>query len=435
MSASGYGYSRSVTPPDANGEGGGAVTNTFPDRPTVVDPIGYRPQWDKICAEIDAVLDPFKYLPDPWRFDSLIDNLAVAAHQLMTPAAIDAINERGGSMGSGPITDYLGYIADVCSELAGLTIFDFQSKFLGALGRTLTSCYNITLALGAGLAGEKALWKKAPESAQNVIDKATSAFGATGISWDDIDAVLGVMASGLEVFAAILAGPLGTAVMAGALASGVSFVQELGTGWQELSPGWNGGGYETCMESFKTDVAGLLASISEQESFLQTSLQSVVCDDSLRLSNQLTGPGPDGEPRYDDLGDFNGVMWDSDQVKKITEALTEISGVLGKAANEIDQSGGIGPWLRDYRVGLADSGCFSDWSQVQSALQDLVADLAWQTDTAGELLELASQAFEKQDAASAEALREYAQQVEGGYVTPPHYDPAKPERVPGYGSY
>ncbi|MCL2653771.1 MAG: hypothetical protein FWD63_08315 [Propionibacteriaceae bacterium] len=426
-----------VTPPNANGEGGGTVTTTFPDGHTVVDSTGWRPQWDMICAEIDAELDPFNDIPEPWRFNSLIDDLAVAARQLMTPAAIDAINERGGSMGSGPITDYLGYIADVCSDLDGLTIFDFQTKFLGALGRTLTSCYNITLALGAGLAGEQGLWDQTPKSIQDVIDKATSAFGPAVVPWGDLSAVLKVMAAGLSTFAAIVAaGPtMGGSLVAAALASGVSFVTEFGTAWQDVKPGWNDTGYERAMAGFKSDVANLLASISEQESFLQTSLQLVVCDDSLRLWNQLAGPGADGEPRYDDLGDFDGVQWDSDKIRKITDALTDISAVLAKAANEIDQSVHIGPWLRDYRVGLGGSGCFSDWSNVQSALQDLVADLAWQTETAGELLQLASTAFEKQDEASAEALRNYAQQVEGGYVTPPHYHPAQRERVPGHGSF
>lgn len=432
MSASGYGYSMTVTPPGPDGEGGGTVTRTMPDGTTVVSANELRPAWDQICAEIESTLAPFDYLPDPWRFDDLIDDLAIAARQLMTPAAIDAINQRGGSSGGGPITDSLSYIADTCSGLEGETIYNFQTKFLGALGRTLTSCYNITLVLGAGLAGEKELWTKTPKSVQAAINKATSAFGGPSMSWDELKDVLGVMEAGLSLFAAVLAPEITGAVVAGALASGVSFVKEVGTAWHDSGSSWYETGFDKAMGAFKNDVAGLLDSIRQQESLLRQSLQSTTCEDSLRLSNQLSGLDADGEARYDDLGDFNGVQWDSDQVRKITQdALPEVAGGLTKAAAQVGRSSSVGPWLRDYRVGLTDAGCFSDWDSLQARLQDLLADLAWQTQSAAALLQLASDAFATQSQAAADALRSYAQQIAGGYVRPPSDDPARWTRVPG----
>ncbi|MDR0784193.1 MAG: hypothetical protein LBE83_10620, partial [Propionibacteriaceae bacterium] len=179
---------------------------------------------------------------------------------------------------------------------------------------------------------------------------------------------------------------------------------------------------EKALGAFQSDLDGVINSIRQEEQLLSDSLATSNQIDltSLNLDNQLHGEDEDGNTlNFGTAAAFAGIDWNSTVLNDImTHALPNIENYLTQASQSLKQSNSQSVWLRDYRLGIDASGCWSQWNIINSKLGELVRDLAWECETAVELLRRASAAITDETIASAQALADFADQISGGYVEP-----------------
>ena len=414
-----------VSRPDGNGVGGGAVVSLSPVYGYAAEAEGPVPDFaaifDDISGMIDQTLSPLMGLPELNGFDNLQTTLGPACKALITSKA-------GGGLGEGlsdPINMILSFLDDFRSEF--LNAFDVN--YLSRMQDAVAAYYAIGLALGAALGGEDGLWKKTDEVANTAIRQATEAFkdhsNEALTTWSEDLSVVHVMIDGIALFAALASlavPPAGLAVITTLLA-GLTFVTDAGDAAVQASQ--PGPSFASIMQAFEDSITGIIADTRTQEQLLDDNLLDWCrsCSDGhMSLSNQLAGKSidsPESWPSIDvDLKRCRDVY---------TVYLPGIKDGLVSARTTVESLTDSQPWYRDYRRGIGHSGCWARWDELRWVLRDLLADLEWQTDKAIQVMTDIALAFEKHDQDAATQLASLSQTFNGGSgYSPPALPPDWP---------
>ncbi|MCL2490993.1 MAG: hypothetical protein FWF36_09815 [Propionibacteriaceae bacterium] len=414
------GYSVHFSRPDASGGGGGFMANEVIAHvsdssgdydvysSTLTDP-GLVAQFTDICDTIDALVEPFAFMPAPSGFDAYMGDLGKVLRKLGT-------SEEGG--GGTDLNSYIIQMVSVVNDMNGDFIWAFKHYFVNMFEAAAARYYAMGVVLGAALGGEQGLWDKTQQAVDDTVECATKAFEACSLqyesAWDVISGIIGVMAHGLDLFAAALTfdfPPAAAVVEVGA--AGLTLVSDfLRPPDDNPQPATT---YVSLMEAFRQSIQNIFDDNATQEDLLKASLQSSY---ETTFSEPWAFATPFAGQPIDQSSNWAEVLIDPEKCSQLCEGtypvLPKMADILAEVRGTVESMTDSMSWYRDEAFGRGDKGCWANWDLFRWRMRDFLVDLSWKTDMASQVFKDVIRAFEDGDRDAAADLAKLETELNRG---------------------
>lgn len=394
--------SSTVSRPGPDGEGGGewSVNGFGPDE---VSPDGFQEPFASIRQTIDALVAPWRTLPEPDDIAPLVEEC-----RQVTRALSGAATAAGGQVtGAGELGVRIRLIEQNLSSMAGTLIASYKSRFLGQLGAVVGGFHAISVVRGTDLAAQQSLWNGARQHLDDVLDMAQVALANIAtrgdVKWRDVLTVVGWAAKGAGFFAT---GGMSTAFEVTGLA--ITVLSATTSSDTTPEPPGTPHSYDAALDALRTQLDLLASRIRAEEQLIEDNLRdNLAIIERDRTSFDLSQP-----PIYS-LEDT--VILEYALVEEIYGTyMPEISTELDSIAGDIVRTVTRQVLTRNPSIGIGPNGTSAAFWALNQLMFNLVKDLAWEVQKGADNLRLAVAAMEQLDADLAERLRRIAERIDEG---------------------
>lgn len=394
--------SSTVTRPGPDGEGGGewSVNGSGPDE---VSPDGFQEHFASIRQTIDALVAPWRTLPEPDDIAPLVEECRQVTRAL-SGSATTAGNQVTGA---GTLGVPIRLIEQNLSSMAGTLIASYKSRFLGQLGTVVGGFHAISVVRGTDLAAQEGLWEGARQHLDEVLgmgQDALARIAARGeVEWKDVLTVVGWAAKGAGFFAT---GGMSTAFQVTGLAITVLSAKTSSATTPE--PPGTPRSYDAAIEALRTQLDLLASRIRAEEQLIEDNLRdNLAIIERDRTSFDLSQP-----PIYS-LEDT--VILEYALLEEIYGTyMPEIATELNAIARDVVRTVTGQALTRNPSIGIGPRGTSTAFWAMNQLMFDLIKDLAWEVEKGADNLRLGVAALEQRDASIAERLRRIAERIDEG---------------------
>ncbi|MCL2490902.1 MAG: hypothetical protein FWF36_09345 [Propionibacteriaceae bacterium] len=370
---------------------------------------GLVAQFDDIRGTIDALVEPFGFMPGQSNFDAYMDDLGYVLVKLGT-------SEEGG--GGTDLNSYIIQMMNAVNDMNGDFIWAFKHFFVNMFEAAVARYYGLGVILGAALGGEKGLWVQTQKAVDEAVDRAAEAFEARSVesesAWDELAKIVHVMADGLDLFAASaeLGGQVEAALPLEAIAAGLNLIADIIPEDDDPKPANT---YLSLMDSFSATIAKIKDDGVTQENVLKDNLQSSF---EATFGNQWAFATPFAGQPIDQSSSWDEVLIDPEKCSQLCEGshavLPGIVGVLDEVHRYVELMTDSTSWYRDEAFGSGEKGCWASWDTLRCRMSDFLDDLRWKTEKASEVFKDVIRAFKDGDRDAAANLAKLEAELNHG---------------------
>lgn len=354
----------------SGGAGGGYYTNTAAGTGMAghSDTAHYTSTFNRIRADIDAVIDPWRTLPDADTIGDLLQSCNTACSHL-------SVDERyqspaGGTYSSGgELSSAFGTMERNLDGLTGATGQKFAMRYLDRLPTIVTNAAGLAETLSGVMYGQHEIWSAVPTDVRSIVMMGRDQMRHASDGADQPKpyelAVVGFAAEVVKLFvpgAIARAASLGTAAI-GAAEKGDVLVET------------DGGNYDDAFSSFRRAMSSLNSRIRDEEQALRTILYAVI-DHAMSQENRDDYDLPDGA---NDLPQQAGTSqgWDQQKIEAMAGlALPALAAELDAVADNVQQVVSVSHVDREASIGLGASGPHSTVQRFGEFVHDVLEEAA-----------------------------------------------------------
>jgi len=308
----------------------------------------YTATFDRIRASIDAVIQPWRQMPDPGALLALLESSNTVCSHLSTDEIYRS--PAGGNYSSGgELKSGFGALERNLDGLTGTTGQRFAMKYLDRLPNVVSNISGLAQTLSGVLYGQHAIWSAAPDDLKRIVAMSRDQMKHLSSNASQPDkvtlAVVGFAAEALKLFvpgAVAKAVSLGTAAIGAAEKGGLAVTAE-------------GGNYDEALANFADSVDQFNSGIRSEEQALRSILYAVT-DHAMQAANRADYDVPDG---VNNLPHQPGTShgWNQDKIEAMAGiALPALAAELDAVADNVQQLVSVSHVDRDASIGLGAHG-------------------------------------------------------------------------------
>lgn len=402
---------------DGSGGGDGTYDDTGPGATGAKGVIERRADFDRVRSEIDALVEPWSYLPVTASLDELEDRYVALNTRL---AGTAQFSESYQVSGVGIIATNLEQARANAGSFTGQSAEHFKSDFLWRIGAVGGGIWAMSVLGTAMVHLTRVLWETAQQDVANVLDQARIAMEQSVVGDENAKASLKIASVLVDVAQGFIPG------IGGAVLGAVGIVIDLATEASPRAVEVPLGG--TTYGAVRDNLAAALKQINEKVTLQEQIVESTLLknlDAVQALGKTIRHPDGGNLPATSNPFDLQVPPISSTKGITIT-SYGLLAGIwqecLPKVAHELEECAIDLRFIMVFRMLMRSDGIGhlpAGFDELGRKIDEMAQDLAWDVRQGAKDLELLVKAMQSHDEASAEKLRDFAKKMS----QPGPYDP------------